>query len=239
MLPGMTSFKGPFSGRVEGLETQPTSQFNIAPSIVSSKVINDVYYFTFMNLCHNNMPTVGQLKVNQAALKDKLNKWIKPQDRKYIKLVDFNTQTSKFAFDIDEWLKDSLKNCAPVKMSFGMSKTFRLNVALPYMIRVYGMEMEFGKYVSEHFKKALKQNKLLRGTVFGALEEIINKTLNKEAISMFDYTYDRMNNSVNVSVKPIYLATLTLVTTSYIKKEDKKKKIDFDKTVGMFLKIKS
>jgi hypothetical protein len=107
------------------------------------------------------------------------------------------------------------------------------------MVSVYGLEMEFGKYVEEHFKRALKTNKLLRNTVFGALEHIINKTLGKDSVSMFDYSYNRMNNAVNVSVKPIYLATLTLVTTKFIKDDKLKKEVDFDKTVGMFLKIKS
>ena len=238
MTPNMTTFNGPFSGRVDGLETQSTSQFSISPIIVKSRVENDVYYFTFQNMCYNGMPTVGQLKVNQNALKDKLNTWIKPQDKKYIKLVDYNTQTSKFAFDIDAWLDDGLKNCRPERLSLGMSKSFRLSVKLPYMVSVYGLEMEFGKYIEEHFKRALRKNKMLRNTVFGALEHIVNKTLSKDSVSMFDYSYNRMNNAVNVSVKPIYLATLTLVTTKFIKDDKLKKEIDFDKTVGMFLKLK-
>ena len=48
MTPMMTSFKGPFAARnIEGLDLQPTSQFSISPSIIGSKVINDVYEQVF------------------------------------------------------------------------------------------------------------------------------------------------------------------------------------------------
>ena len=70
-------------------------------------------------------------------------------------------------------------------------------------------------------------------------EEISKKHLNLDSLNLFDYRYDKVSNSVVVSVKPIYVASLTAAATVMVKDETWKKKVNFDKTVGMFLKFKS
>lgn len=226
-------------GRVDTeISAKPAESFGISPSILSSKIINDEYTFVFNNMCFNGQPVRGFLKVNQDVLKKKLNSWIKPNDRKYIKLEDYSNQKSKFVFDIDAWLDDGLKSCSVSNNLLTMSKTYRLAKALPYMVSVYGLEIDYGKYIAEHFKKSLKKYPELRKNVFGIIEDISKKHLNIDSISMFEYTYSRLNNSVTVKIKPVYVASIMGAMTVLNKDDSWKKKINFDKTVGMFLKFK-
>lgn len=239
MLPyNMYPLKG-LSGRVDtDITNKPVTQFAINPMIVSANIRNDMYIFTFNNMCYNNLPNKGYLNVDSKVLKEKLEAWIKPSDRKYIKLAYFDKQTSKFVFDIEAWLEDGMKNCTAYGDPMKMSKTYRLSVKLPYMIGVYGNEFEFSKYISEHFKKALVKKPELRKNIFGIIEDISRKHLKMDSVGMFEYNYNRMSNAVSVSVKPHYAAGLVASATILLKDESWKKKIDFDKTVGMFLKIR-
>lgn len=227
-------------GRVDAeISNKPVEQFSINPMIVSAKIVNDVYYFTFNNMCFNNQPMRNALlNVNLNVLKNKLNDWIKPTDKKYIKLVDYNKQTCKFAFDIDAWLEDGMKNCTIYSDPMKMSRSYRLSVRLPYMVAVYANEFEFTKYVSEHFRKALVKKPELRKNIFGIIEDISRKHLRMDSVGMFEYNYNRMNNAVSVSVKPVYLTTIIGTVTMLAKDVSWKKKVDFDKTTSMFLKLK-
>ena len=225
-------------GRLDGVSSKPVTDFSINPLIASSRIQNDTYIFTFNNMCFNNLPHTGDLKVDQNVLKQKLNTWIKPQDRKYIKLVDFNNQTSKFVFDIDSWLEDGLKNYTTFA-TLGMSKTYKLGRQLPYMMLVYGNEFEYGKYIAERFRRKLKQYPELRKNIFGIVEDVSRKHLKMDSVSMFEYKYSKINNTVYVGVKPVYIATIAGAISVMSKDESWKKKVNFDKTVGMFLKFKS
>ena len=189
-------------------------------------------------MCFNNKPIPGELKVNQSVLKQKLNSWIKPQDRKYIKLADFNNQNSKFVFDIDSWLEDGIKSYTTFA-TLGMSKTYKLGKQLPYMVSVYGNEFEYGKYIAEKFRRKLKQYPELRKNIFGIVEDVSRKHLKMDSVAMFEYKYSRINNTVSVSVKPAYLASIAGAISIMAKDDSWKKKVNFDKTVGMFLKFKS
>lgn len=239
MLPNnLYPLKG-LQGRLDtGLSNQPVSDFSINPLIVNSKIQNDTLIFTFNNMCFNNMPNPGDLKVNQSILKQKLSSWIKPQDRKYIKLADFNNQISKFVFDIDSWLEDGIKSCTTFA-TLGTSKTYKLGKQLPYMVSVYGNEFEYGKYIAERFRRKLRQYPELRKNIFGIVEDVSRKHLKMDSVTMFEYKYSRINNTVSVSVKPVYLASIVGAISVIAKDVSLKKKVNFDKTVGMFLKFKS
>lgn len=239
MLPNnLYPLKG-LQGRLDnGLSNQPVVDFSINPLIVNSKIQNDTLIFTFNNMCFNNKPIPGELKVNQSVLKQKLNSWIRPQDRKYIKLADFNNQNSKFVFDIDSWLEDGIKSYTTFA-TLGMSKTYKLGKQLPYMVSVYGNEFEYGKYIAEKFRRKLKQYPELRKNIFGIVEDVSRKHLKMDSVAMFEYKYSRINNTVSVSVKPVYLASIAGAISIMAKDDSWKKKVNFDKTVGMFLKFKS
>lgn len=220
------------------LSTKPVDVFSISPLIIKSYLQNDMYIFYFKNMCFNNQPVRDYLRVNQMVLKNKLGSWLKSTDKKYIKLADYNNLESKFVFDIDAWLDDSLKGCKPYTNFLMMSKSYKLSKQLPYMVSVYGLEMSYGKYICDHFKKYLKTHKELRNNVFGIIEDISTKHLHLDSISMFDYTYNRTSNSVVVSVKPIYTAMITAAAYKIKNSLQDNKKVDFDKSVGMFLKFK-
>lgn len=228
------------SGRVDTeISAKPSINFVINPILISNGLNGDEYYFIFNNMCFDNSPRRGILKVDHNILKSKLQSWIKPSDRAYIKLESFDNTKSRFSFCIDDWLKDGLKNCKPYDNFLSMSRSYKLGRQLPQMVLLYGTEMTYGKYIAEHFKKMLKQSNQLRSNVFGIIEEISKKHLNLDSLNLFDYRYDKVSNSVIVSVKPIYVASLTAAATIMAKDDSWKKKVNFDKTVGMFLKFKS
>ena len=233
----------PLSGLMGRLDNEVSSdkvkQFDISPILMFSKVEKDVYYLKFSNMCHTNQIIKGVISVDNKTLQLKLNNWIRPEDRKYIKLVSCNTQYSIFAFDADVWLEDAIKNSTNVVNFTTFSKSYKLSKQLPYMIRVYGLSMAYEKYIAETFKKKLKQNVKTREDIFSMITTFTGKLLTLDKINMFDYTYVYSSNSVSVTLKPIYMGSILAAASMYLKKKDNKKKDkNFDKTVGFFLKLK-
>lgn len=213
-------------------------QFNISPTLMFSKVEKDIYYLKFNNMCHTNQIIKGTISVDNKILKEKLESWIRPEDRKYIKLVSWNTQQSIFAFDADIWLEDAIKNSVNTVNMVTFSKSYRLSKQLPYMIRVYGLNMAYEKYIADAFKNKLKKNSKTREDIFSMITSITGKNLGLDKINMFEYNYVYSSNSVTVNLKPLYMTTILAAASMYLKKKDNKKDKDFDKTVGLFIKLK-
>ena len=231
----LKGLQGQLSNEVYSIQVK---QFNIFPSLMFSKVENDVYYLKFNNMCSTNQIIKGVISVNQDELKRKLEAWIRPEDRKYIKLASYNTQYSVFAFDLDKWLDDSVKNTVNTISYATFTKSYRLSKQLPYMIRVYGLGMAYEKLITEHFKNYLKKNTKTREDIFSMVTDITLKPLGIEKTSMFDYKYDYTGNSIIVSLKPLYIASVIAAASKIMNSKDKNKKVDFDKKVSMFLKFK-
>ena len=233
----------PLSGLMGRLDndiySEKVKQFDISPVLMFSKVEKDVYYLKFNNMCHTNQILKGTISVDNKILQMKLNSWIRPEDRKYIKLVNCNTQYSIFAFDADIWLEDAVKNSVNTVNFTTFSKTYRLSKQLPYMIRVYGLSMAYEKYIAEAFKKKLKKNSKTRDDIFSMITTFTGKVLTLDKINMFEYTYVYSSNSVMVSLKPLYIGTVLAAASLYLKRKDNKKKDkNFDKNVEFFLKLK-
>lgn len=226
------------SGRLDrSIPVQPATQFSINPLLIKAVIEKDEYCFYFNNMCYSGQPSKGELIVNRNTLKDKLGSWIRPSDRKYIRLEAFTNDKSKFVFDIDSWLDDSLKTCVPEKSFFYMSQSYRLNRPLPYMVMAYGAEMLYGKYITDHFKAYLKKNRIYRSKVLGAMEKVADRAFGLSSLSVFEYRYNRLTNSVVMSVKPVFAASL-LAAGAAVLKSGSVKKPDFDKSVGVFLKLR-
>lgn len=213
--------------------------FSVNPYITMQKVVNGKYLLTFQNMCYTSEPHPGILKVDQNILKEKLNNWVKPSDKKYIKLISYDTNKSTFEFNIDKWLDDGLKNCRPYMEIGGLTKSYRLGVQLPYMFRTNGLEMLYTKFICDNFKKTIKNNSRLRKDVFSIVEDLSNKILGVNSVNMFDYSYNVTSNAVTVSLKPIYIGGLLAAASILVKKKKLSKKKDFDETVkkyGKFIK---
>ena len=237
MVPNLYPLKG-LQGRVEReISAKPVTNFTINPMLIKSSLASDTYSLYFNNMCFSSEPRRGDLKVDQVELRKKLNTWLKPTDRGYVKLVDFNTTNSKFDFDVDKWLDDSLKNYKPYDNYMTMSRSYRLSKQLPYLVRVFGLEMDYSKYIADRFKRYVKNKPEFKKDLFSVVEDVSKKHLHLDASSMFDYRYDRVSNSVIVSVKPAYVTSILAAASVMAKDESWKKKINFDKTVGMFLKF--
>lgn len=235
MLYPLKGLEGQLSNDVH---TSQVKQFSIAPQIVFSRVEKEVYYLKFNNMCHTNQIISNTISVDSDVLKRKLESWIRPEDRKYIKLVSWNTQYSVFAFDADIWLEEALKNSVNVVSYTTFSKSYRLSKQLPYMIRVYGLGMTYEKYIAEAFKRKLRKNTKTREDIFSMITSITNKVLTLDKLNIFEYNYVYSSNSVTVSLKPLFMGSVLAATAQCLKNKDKKKDINFDKTVGLFIKLK-
>lgn len=235
MIPNLYPLKG-LQGRVEReISAKPTTNFSISPMLIRSSLSSDIYSLYFSNMCFSAEPRRGDLVVDQTELRKKLNTWLKPSDREYIKLSDFNTSKSKFDFDVDKWLDDSLKNYKPYDNYMTMSRSYKLSKQLPYLIRVFGLEMDYSKYIANRFKKFVKNKPDFKKDLFSVVEDVSKKHLHLDVSVMFDYRYDRVSNSVIVSVKPAYITSILAAASVMAKDENWKKKVNFDKTVGTLL----
>lgn len=218
---------------------KPIKRFNINPMFVRSRCVKDKYEMYFQNTCFDGTPFLGVLNVDKDALKDKLNKWIKPRDRKYVTLDEYSNSHSKFVFNIKEWMDDGFKSVKPYTDYVTFTRTYRLANLLPDCVATFGTGMMYEKQIAEYFKKYLKENAKLRKDVYGMIENITNKVLNTSHLSMFDYKYNKVDNSISVTLKPQFvggvLASLKLLANE--KKKGALKKVNFDKTVKKYLNI--
>lgn len=210
--------------------------FNINPSLIHAEVISGVYYFTFQNYCFNGSSSVFGTHFDQNVLKDKLTSWLKPDDRKYIKIVSYDTTKSKFAFDIDRWLDDSFTGVKARTSLVRFQRVYSLKVMPPFMVRSYGQRIEFERYVGAYFKDYCKEHPKLRKTVFNIITNEVERTLNINAVNFFDYSYDYGSNHIAVTLKSAYQMTVMAAIVAALNKDDKTKSMGFTNSVVSNLK---
>lgn len=232
----MTPLSWPIARFDNSITAQPTKNFTIFPSLIRTAIEKDDYYFYFNNMCATQEIQRNGLKVDQKVLEQKLKAWLKPGDRDYIKLVYFDTNKSIFKFDIDKWFADGLKNISSKPGFTTFSRDYKLSKMLPIMVRVYGLEMSYTKFIADKFKSEIKKNSKLRNTVSEFIENLTAKKLSIDKTLIFDYTYDKVSNSINVSIKPMYFGMIMAAISLYTQKKEKVKTVDFDKTVNIFLR---
>ena len=216
---------------------KPIKKFNINPLFVRSNYDKEKYEMYFQNMCFDGTPYLGILNVDQSVLKNKLETWIKPKDRKYVHLDEFTNTKSKFVFNIKEWMDDGFKSVKPYTDYVTFTRTYRLANPLPVCVSVYGTSMIYEKQIAEYFKKYLKENAKLRKDVYGMIENITSKTLNTSHLSMFDYKYNNVENSISITLKPQFVGGVLAALKVMVDKQSALKKVNFDKTVKKYLNI--
>jgi hypothetical protein len=209
--------------------------FSINPSIINSKIEGGMYYFSFNNNCYSvNMDFYT--KIDQDTLKTKLNNWLRESDKKYIKLVSFDTNKSRFVFDIDAWLDDGMKNIKSTKSIIRFQRKYMLKVQPPYIVRTCGQRYDLQKYIASYFKDYCKKHPELRKTVFNIVTDEVEKKMRIGAVNYFDYSYDYQSNCISVSLKPVYEMTVMSAIILMLQKKNETKTMGFDNSVISHLK---
>ena len=216
---------------------KPLKKFSINPMFVRSSCEKEKYKMIFQNMCYDGTPYLGMLNVDKNVLKEKLTNWLRPKDREYVKLEDYDNLKSTFSFDIKKWMDDGFKMTKPSTDYVTFTRTYRLSKPLPSCVASYGTGMAYETQIAEYFKKYLKENAKLRKDVYGMIENITNKTLGLGSLSIFDYTYNKVDNSISVTLKPVFVGGVLASVKLMLDKKNKKGKINFDKTVKKYLKI--
>lgn len=223
---------------IDNIQTPEKSDFSISPSFIRCSFMNNNLYILYDNLCFSpNMSMFTNVKFDRILLKNKLEKFIKQEDKKYVKLDTFDVNRSRFCFDIESWLNDSFKGVIPTKI-LGYKRVFKLKKKVPLMLEAYTGRIVLKGYIDKYFKEYVKKHTELRKEIFGIITDNIEKVLKLNAVNMFDYNYDFLSNTITISLKAVYISTLV----SWIAVESSKPKVnttsDFDKNVYDFLKFK-
>lgn len=213
-----------------------STNFNIMPTLISSRVFNGKYLFTFNNMAYNinGLYNTSQ-RFDQNILKKKLLAFIKESDRKYIILKSFDTNKSTFEFDIEKWLDDAFVHTSGVLHLTKFDKRYRLKVMPPFMVRAYGARIEFTKYVATYFKDYCKRHPQLRKTVFSIVTDKVEKTLKINHLNMFDYEYDFMSNNIIVRLKSVYV--MSIIALAMEISNNDKSKVNFNTSVKQNLRM--
>lgn len=224
----------PFPKVVQNIDpTGPSSNFSISPCIMNSAVRGGKYIFTFSNGC---MMKDLRKTVNQSLLKTKLETWLKPSDRKYIKLTYYDTNRSIFEFNVDKWLDDSLNGVDSGVKVVRFQKKYRLRVIPPYMVRACGTRVEFENYIAKYFKEYCRAHQKVRKSMFDMVTSETERKMNLSAVNFFDYRYDYQSNYIYATLKPVYQAMVITAIVLAARRKDNNSGMGFDDSVRSNLK---
>lgn len=196
-------------------------EFGINMSLVNSKMnhsgefeflfINNVYPIKFTGL--------GTItKIDKNKLKQKLEAFVKPTDKKYIKLKEFTHMKSIFIFDYESWFDDSFKTTDGLPFASMWDRKFKLKVIPPYFTRVYAMRLDIGKYIETYFKKYIEKRPQMRKMLVKHIPNELFKVLGTQPEALFNYQYDYSSNCIIARLKSEYIA---LIAYSYTKLTNK------------------
>lgn len=205
--------------------------FAISPSLIRSYISGEEMLMLYdNNIFCPNLINGGKIKVNLKDLENKLNDFSKKE--KYIKIKNFDIRRTIFSFDIEQWLKDSIKNASIGNGTNRFQKSIKL-IKLPAMVIETNSSEIISKFITSYFKKFLEKNRHLSKEISGNVLKDFNKKL---GINFYEYIYDYNLNRITLNIKNIYSNIVTATLVSKIKNTKKVGKTDFDKSVYNILK---
>jgi hypothetical protein len=190
--------------------------FNISPVLVNSKSNRNGYFeFLFIN---NIYPTkftgLGTItKADKNKLKQKLEAFIKPTDKKYIKLSEFTHMRSVYIFNIEEWLNDCFKNIKIEAFNSSWDRVAKLKIIPPHMVRIFAMRLDIEKYIGTYFKTYIGKHPVLRKDLIKHIPQSAFKIFNLKEENLFDFVYEYNSNRIIGRLKPQYVGIIILAIT--------------------------
>lgn len=206
-------------------------EFDVSLTFVNAKVFNGEYTFLFSNSINSRElafsgRNIRASQIDMKKLQSKIMSNVKNDDLKYIKLKQFTTSRTIFAFDIDAWLDDALKGSIGRVYLSKFDKEFRLTKLPPAMVRHYGLRIEFSRYVASYFKEYSKKKPQHRSTLFSIIPKSFENSIRTHASNMFDYEYDFQSNRIIVRLKTIFITGLMFSAFSLSDANNKRQKFD-------------
>ena len=170
---------------------RPTKQEpNITLQFLLADDLKRKYKIVFMVLGIEEKPEKRKLR---KAILDNISSF----DRKYMILNNFNTRKAVFYLNERKWFNDALRGVRPKTELSTFSRSYKLKIKIPDMIKDDILMDNFFEFIKRHFKEWIdkKDRKILK--------DFRLKTRRKIS-SMFDYEYDYQWNTITVRLKTIY-----------------------------------
>ena len=159
--------------------------------------------------------------IDLVSLRDAIEQNMRPYDKNYIKLKNFDNMRAEFIFDIKKWLRDSLQNVRPLTKYGSFTREFKLRKRLPFMILQDPLQKGFEDFLLKNFYQYLdvthKDSKWFRALI----PETTRRNLRIKIRDMFNWSYDFTWNSIIATMKPLYILGLLAAIGYGIKKLSK------------------
>lgn len=178
-------------------------------------------------------------RIDKIAFKKALEENVRPQDRKYMKVDEFDFGKVKIRFDIDNFLKDC--NITGRTHLSSLDRVFTVNNQIPSCIRIDTMtKFAFEEYFLKEFKKKIKRDFEAKHFTYLFPLKYLNGFSN--LMDLFNWNYDLQYNKVTARMKTIYILAFLFSVgkiSSNIRKEQissNSKRVEFSDRVHKSLK---
>jgi hypothetical protein len=161
---------------------------------------------------------VASSKIDLVSLRNAILAKLKPLDIKYMVLKSFDSFKCTFYFDVDKWIKDCMLNNNPIVELSKFSKKFKLKVMVPPMLLSDRIRIGLPIFIVARFKKHIALNRKSPIWFKHLFPQGITQAIGKLLPERFDYKYDFKDNSITLSLKPMWVAALLYAAGSVMKK---------------------
>lgn len=158
--------------------------------------------------------------VDEASLKKAIFSHFTDNDKKYMDLVSFDTTKATFNLKTDKWIKDATKGLVGVKDIKSFKIKFKLQEAVPSIIKKDILTKDWEDFVSRKIKAWVSENKSREQRLLNIIfPKKVLDGINRRLYDMFDWEYDARLNKVEAKLKSIWVSTLMYSTVQLVKKE--------------------
>jgi len=161
---------------------------------------------------------IASSNIDLVSLRNAILSKLKPLDVKYMVLKSFDSFKCTFYFDADKWMKDCMLNNNPIVELSKFSKKFKLKVMIPPMLLSDQIRIGLPIFIVARFKKHITLNRKAPIWFKHLFPQGITQAIGKLLPERFDYKYDFKDNSITLSLKPMWIGALLYATGSVMKK---------------------
>lgn len=180
---------------------------------ISSKDIGKIYKIRYVITINPKSAIspgeqITPKNINMNSLKNALEQWLKPRDRKYFLIDNLDTRHVEFIFDHKKWLKDATSGLKGEIQFSKFDRVFKLKKQPPFLILTDDARFQFEEFIIRKFKEWLENSKKEAKYFKNLFPNNFRSKIRTKLRNMFDWSYDFQWNRITAKLKTFYILAL-------------------------------
>lgn len=176
--------------------------------------------------------------VDSNSYKIAIESNIPAEDRKFLSIKKIDSFGVILKFEIEKWIDSAFNSVSPKVEQIGFKKTYKSRIRPPRVMAYDVFMKQWQDAICKEFSNWIIKNHKESSLIEKILPEDLKKKVKNNINDLFDFAFDINNNSIIVTLKPIWVMSVMYAASQFgDKKISDINNLDVSKNRNFFVNV--